>query len=1058
MAFSADSIGFYLQCEDQLTPTLETAADAYKKFVGQLEKWNKKAYQSAGSSFDKLSALAEVFERLPQQAARSYSDALDRMRKRAKPFAQPINIVFSPASKKEIATAISAAVTKSVSGFRLRLSPTMPKGRLGYFDSSASLMTLYRSLAQPPDMKGKLEPKKFKKGGMVEGGTPGKDSVLALLEPGEFVIPADVVKQLGALQNIKGKFVSPKSISESIANIENLSLSLGKLKVTLDAGLGSPEMQKLYEKGLSDIQREMSSLSEATKELSDRSRTKLAPTIVRLTDNLKQFENQAKEAQDPLNLLLGKIIGPARWLAISTAMQATLDKLREFKDSVQSGFEELGGDQLQSFTENVNQLNQKLNLSRDSFIEFKSAARSVASDKGLNVNEFSESLEGLANAGVRSQEMLFDLAPAVTQFSRASGVGFDAAGQMAYRLADSYKLSADEISAVFNDLRIAQTSFNADAGKLTSDLESTLQTLGPALLTMSDDARTQTLRSLTGMSAAMQSTWGDATGEIMSLIGEAAAGTPEAMQQVAAVFGMSIDDLMGQLQSGDMVGIFDQLGKTVSSMPLDQLESLRTAINFPGTVEQLAKLGTQTETLNAQFTDFANKQQAVAGSYEALKQGAESTLRPIDKLRNYVADLASAQIPLLDTSIGDMIDGLQEIGAQSILATAQLAKMGVSGILSTSKAIKGWLGTARSATEAVQTVTSATTSVAGAAGAAGGAAATGGFFASLASGIAALGAVLLSPPGIAFSVTLVAVILSLGAALWMAEGAIKAFAPVMIAAINGMVEAFGLFIPVLIEVVKTIGTVFVEAIQGVVEIFTTLVNADFSSLVLAGPALTMMAVGLGSLATAVVAYGAAMLTASAGVAAFRLASGFGGAGGSGGIVGFVESLLGSMGGLQATAADQITSMTETINRMVPFLDAYAALAQRVQELPGNGLFDNLFGDNPAEKFREQALPMIRAISDVAGQANQATELRQPKVSTAVTPAQVQSAIEAVLSNPSMEEMRAAAQQTNVLLAQILQTLVGTKNENKTQQAPQTVARPTNPGVSPMTRSIASFGS
>jgi hypothetical protein len=51
------------------------------------------------------------------------------------------------------------------------------------FDTT-NLRGKYGNMAQPPDFKGTLEPKRFKKGGLVEGGTPGKDSVLSLLEPG----------------------------------------------------------------------------------------------------------------------------------------------------------------------------------------------------------------------------------------------------------------------------------------------------------------------------------------------------------------------------------------------------------------------------------------------------------------------------------------------------------------------------------------------------------------------------------------------------------------------------------------------------------------------------------------------------------------------------------------------------------------------------------------------------------------------------------------------------------------------------------------------------------
>jgi hypothetical protein len=115
---------------------------------------------------------------------------------------------------------------------------------------------------------------------------------------------------------------------------------------------------------------------------------------------------------------------------------------------------------------------------------------------------------------------------------------------------------------------------------------------------------------------------------------------------------------------------------------------------------------------------------------------------------------------------------------------------------------KGMLGGAAKATEAATTAASA----------AGSAAAGGGLFAGLAAGmtalaggVGALGAVLLSPPGIAFSVTLVAVLLALGGALRLAAPALEVFGNVAVAALGKAVEAFGMFVPVMTEMVKVGG-------------------------------------------------------------------------------------------------------------------------------------------------------------------------------------------------------------------------------------------------------------
>lgn len=1069
-SFAADAIGFYLQVEDQMTPTLDDAADSYRKFVREIEKWNKRAYQTTTKGLGQLGDLVEAFERLPQDAARSYKGALATLRAKIKPVTQPINIAFTPKSRREIQRAIGEAMSKALSGVKLRLQPSMPAKRLSMFDTSANLRALWKGLAQPPDMKGKLDVKKFKHGGKVEGGTKGKDSVLGLLEPGEAVLSADVVKQFEGMRSAGGQFINPKDFADSMSRVQNLVKAVDKLHLAIDAGLRTPKTLNLFQRGMSDLEEEMESLTDRTGALAYQSQIRLAPALKDLRKRMEEFRKEEEDTGKVSKNLLEKILGPARFLAISTAANAITEGLSKLKDAGSQAFDALGGDQIQSFTTNMNQVNMKLHLTRAELRKFKGDAADVADSFDLNINEMSESVEGLINAGLRNRQQILALAPAVTSFSKANGIAFDESAKAAYRLTNAYHFTNEMVSGLFDDITKDASIANVSSEDLLSNMTDNLQTLAPALARVGPESRRQILTSFVELGGALRSTWGEETGALQGILARAMGGDVEAMQNVSLMFGKTTEELTQSFQKGDLTGLLDGLSSQIRTLTstgnLAGLDALRQTMGFEGTAQEFAMLGQNTQAFNESLKTLAKNRTPVEGlanSQAHLTETANANRTAYEQLASRFGQLAAKEIPILGISMGQVIDLGKEFNVQTLLSIGYLGKFAVQAGVGAVKglgALGSMLGGLGKKLGMFGGVTATTGKLAEAAGGAGKAIGAGGFFTGIAAGmealsvgVATLGAVLISPPGIAFTVTFIAALLALAAAARIAVPALQILGEVAAHGMDALVKAFEAAVPFLQTAAQVLGEVLKVAIEGAVEVFKTLVSTDYSQLLGVGTAFAAMGTGLVALAGGVVAFGVALAGVQVSQGLLSLL-GVGGVDAANGIFGLVSAIMGSLATSQV-GPDQLKGMVATLNQMGGFVLAYGRLAETVGKLPDQGVFAKLFGDNPGEAFREQAGPLLAAISDVMGQASRATVLQQPKVSSAITPAQLQMVVEAVSNNPTTGVQKAATDETNALLSKILGVLMGQAKSESTP--PERARAPTNPSASSLTREVAAFG-
>ena len=308
MAFSDQAIGFYLQLEDELTPQLSKAGDAYAKFVKSIETHNKVGFATMNKGFADLGGLVQQFGGMTDNLAKNYELAVKKVQKKAKPLTQKIDIQFTGKSMGGFKKAIGEAVGKALAGASLRLRATMPAHKLKMYDTSASLRTIYKDIPQPPDMVGKLKIQKFAKGGEVLGSQKGFDSVLAALQPGEVVLPKDLVDTL-------------KNLDTNLRDVEGL-------KGVLDAGLGTPAELKAYNKSILELADNMGALTQQSKNLGSESRQRMAPVLKDVSDRMEDLGKETEKTGSKAENLLKNILGPARFMQLHTSVRSVQKGLK----------------------------------------------------------------------------------------------------------------------------------------------------------------------------------------------------------------------------------------------------------------------------------------------------------------------------------------------------------------------------------------------------------------------------------------------------------------------------------------------------------------------------------------------------------------------------------------------------------------------------------------------------------------------------------------------------------------------------------------------------------
>lgn len=996
MGFSDNAIGFYLEIEDStFEDTLQSASRAYRRYVSELEKYNNKAFKSASGAMAQMEELVSSIESLPHQTMVSMRRASQTISKALKPLTQKVNLEFSVSSKRNFAKIVGDAVANALTDTRVRLSEG-------------------RRMRKPPDIVGRFDLPHFEEGGIVKGPNKAMDSVLAMLKPGELVLPADVTKSLmstiGTLRDGAGKFVSAKPIAETLsgtlADVANLATGLKKIKELMDAGIANTKEIKTYNEGVEELEENIRKLDKQTVNLAYDVKSRLSPAVLGIKEGLKEFRQEGEASGKVFNTLLGKILGPARFLALHAALSDISEIWGGIKEAGLGVFDKLGGEEIGSAIDNLNKMNAHLGLSRDALRDVKNAAFQAADELGaaVSVDQLTASMADLAEQGVKDTKVMLDLAKTTSLAAEGMNISADASNKFGFEMTQSLGFSNEQLNGMIANmgkLSDATSGFNTSAQTLFTETAADVTTMGSALRQMSKEDAQKTVESFNRLGAVMHTQFIDNAGEIRQTLAKAFEGGPEnidSIRQASLLTGKTVEELRDTLKSGDIGGIFDSIAERVKGLSSDQLTALSTQVGISS--GDLQKFGDGVDKMNADLTKSGTLIVSNADAMGVMQERAKNNKTQFQQWATAIGNSVS-NFSVFGVKMGEVLDLTKEFNFAQIASIAYLTKVGVEAIATGFKLAKGLGGVVGKIGGQMGGLTTAASGGGGGIGVA-----IASFFSglsegliALSAGVATLGAVLLSPPGIAFTVSFIAALLAMGAALYFATPALKVFGEVAIAVIGSVAQMFAASVPIFVKLVEVAGGVLTTAITSAVQALSLILNADPSNLYLIGPGLVSVAVGVTALAGAMATLGAVQLGNSI-IALFT-----GGADGPGGPAGFLGTLIDSIANLTVNSADRIKELTLTTNALGGFVLAYARMAETIRQLPTEGFFGGLFGGaDAAEKLTENVGPLADALGKVMERFSQITEFAQKPKFSPVAAGDIQAVVQAELDREPREEL------------------------------------------------------
>jgi hypothetical protein len=689
MALSANAIGFYLEAEDvSLSKTLKSATSNYESYTKALEEYNERAFKSTQRGMGQVSDLLKSVKDLPAAVEKSMKSASGKISKQLKPITQKVDLQVTVKSATKLKKLFSQAVSEAMSGANIRLSSSLPQKRMAMFQQGVGLRAQYQDVVQPPDMKGKLSPlKKYNKGGVVEG-PAGIDKVLALLTKDEMVLPADVSKELqeaagGRLKSAGGKFASAKELGTMVAEVTNLAEALEKMKGGLEAGIGGKDEQEQYAKGVEHLTKQVEGLTEAQDDLSFVTKVRLGPSILQVTERLEELREEGDDTGSRIETLLGKIMGPARFLAIAKGIETVQEGFSSLRSGAGAAFSTLGGDEIGSGIDSINQMNQFLGVSRDELLEIKVRAGQVANEiDGLTFDELGFALKEAAALGIRDTDIMFDLATTSGLAAKGLNVAAESATKLGFELTQSLNLSQegfDATIATMGQLSDKTSGFNIDASKLFEQTTSDVETLNSSLRTMSEVESQRLIGSFNQIGAVLESQFIGAGG-IRETLAKAFEGGPEnvdAINRAMQLTGLQGDALKKKLESGDLSGLFEEIGDRVQGMDTATLKALSSQLGISS--GELAKFGDVQDDINEGFAMSQTRIVETGDGLSVLTERASNNRSAFEKMQEAFTDTISG-MDFMGIQGAEVLDMFKEFNLTSLASIAILGKPMLSAL------------------------------------------------------------------------------------------------------------------------------------------------------------------------------------------------------------------------------------------------------------------------------------------------------------------------------------------------------------------------------------------
>lgn len=941
MSFAADAIGFYLQLEDQLTPALESSEKAYIRFVKSLDKYNQRAFKSANKGFDVLTNLVQSFTELPKLAKESFEKAHKALRAKIKPLVQPVLLQFTPSSVKGLSKAIGAAINQALRKATIRLIPTAPRSKSKLFDTSTNLRQLWKGLPQPPDMRGGFQGlPRYQTGGTVEdpSGKARKDmdSVLAWLQPGEFVVPKDIVDQL---RNAKGQFEQmPEGLRDTLADINNIKTAMEQMKDAMDAGLDGGAVE--------DYARATDMLAKKTVDLNDITQDLGLKTILHFKDAIKDTRGEMEEMNEVveeqttlLGKLLSKILSPARFLAINKAIGQTQEALSGLKTGAMDTADAFGAGagSVDTFMGNMKESNKILSQSREEM--HANAAATMEHTQAnygnlVSLTQVGEARATLVDLGVRSEEQLRRMAPLAAALSQTTGIALGNIGKNLYELTGIYKLTTDQATAYILSLNKMQSAAAITADELESRMQGLLE--GGLSLYIQQEitdpaTKKRVMESMAGLVTAMSDQWVDGGGEMASMLVGALAD-PAKWGKLEMVAGMSVEQLKQGLIDQDIEGVMKTITDNIAMHMQDATSAQdllvkMQGIGFEGTDQDLTNLLKKQDELLASSRTVQGTFVDQADAQRALREEVEKTTSGWDRFSNAVGNWITSAIP---AGVLEFFDEFNFQAMHSVVFLGQQAwALGKSLAALIAKALG--LATVTTAQVAQTAATTAATvaTVAQTAAATTATAATGGLggaIASLGTGIGTFIAQIGTGAGAAVSGFLT----GLGTGLVALAGGLVALTPaipVMIV-LGGIISvgiiAFGVALRIATPAIDAFGVVIEKVMTGFVNLFSIFMEMDAGQLLALGPALMMMGIAFTTMGGGILAGSVMMAAAVPALIVFSVAMALFGGGDLGS--GSIADTLNSMASAFVVDKGTLKAATEGIKAAGEFMASFLAVS------------------------------------------------------------------------------------------------------------------------------------
>lgn len=939
MSFADDSIGFYLDVQDRMTPKLKTAVRNYEQFTDRLEQMSKKVYDVASKGLGSIGKLVEELEAIPEKMAKAYDDGLKKLRGRMRVITQKVALEFSPKSAQNLSKVISKSVSDMLSKVSLRLSASIPLRRRPGFATGKSLRAFYREMPQPPDMKGMYQGiPRFAEGGEVtEGKGRGIDDVLALLSKGEIVIPADVADKLKELAQSAGEGVMIHAdFKDFLDLVSHLILELNKLKKAEPAALFDELADSIddaasaasgYGKSAGKLDRTLREGMKRTEKFED--------AVDDLADSVDDLTAEVKLSDNAFMRFLQNTLSPQRILVMQHALEALSGATAKTRQQLETTFDAVAGGRapVEGFLENLNESNVLLQMSRSELASFKADVLDASDTFRVSASQVGQGVSALAHAGARNRDFIVQNAELVAAISQATNISMDSAATAVFRYQTAWELTQDQVADFYATVRHVASGTAITSEVLASQMDANMESLGAFMERLDPAEKLRAMQGFTALTGAMADHWGEAGGQLTRLMADALAGSDEARAQLSK---LNVDwrRLEDQARIGDfeatLSGLSDQLRSMVATGA--GAERLRDILQFPGTAKELARTSFAGQEMLSTLRELNDTTPAVGAGMEELQQGVINTQSGFEGFQKSVGKWLVSKIP------AGVLEFFEDFSLQAAFATAVLVKYSAEILIGIYRMLG--FGKAAAVKSVAMTKTAAATAVMGkTAVATKGGTLIGGMFRVMAGGLQALA----NPKVLA---GIAAIGLSVAAIVWATKDAKPLF-----------------------EFLQTTAVHALDTFRGM---FETLATLDATHALSIGASLLLLGPAFAALGTGIALFGQGALLGTPGIAAFGKVMQFLGADmGANVFMGSIEQLI----GMFQTDPAKLELAVKNVGYIGVFLAGFTAtmaamgIARMVSFFqtanPINGLVTIFTGDDWNALVVRQAKDIRRVVEGVA---------------------------------------------------------------------------------------------